>query len=278
MNLVNTIAQLNRVSFSANYTGSKKISLDMPKDEFIRTENNSSNYIKGYEYAKNTCIERLKENHPYEYSVAIDKDGKVLYENPGEEMHCNLIYEKLVPETTIIHGHPGEQLRPLSPTDITTLLTTPEIKTIVAVSKDGKTCSMSKPKEFARNLDRYKIDDEINELFIKNWLDSIGVSYELDEEYIKELEDKIKTQTGIVDDTAFINTFYGGYKPKELKSAFEILKFQSMMRGIRLYEPYIERYLKNAGNSNIDTKQENEILNSFLEKVAKKYGTELQYD
>jgi len=274
MNFNYKICNITPFTFTGVSNKRKAPHISSKEDEFVKSD--GAKYKKALEYAKNACIEKLEEDCPYEYSVAISKNGGILYENPGEESHCNILYDKLEPETTIVHGHPSNKF-PLSPQDIITFLSTPNIKTIASVCKNGKSCSMTKPENF-RNFDSQKeAYDKINEIFIKNWLDCTGVSYELDDEMLNGYEARIKEHFSLKDED-FQFEFYYGNKPKDPKEAFELLKMKSTMMGYMINEPYIEQFLAHSGEVKDNSETEIEILKKFLNKVSEKYGTKLEYN
>ena len=277
LNFINNQTQIKPVSFGCDNCNHHPISKTLLKDEFVKTADSPNKFKKSYEYAKNACMARLQEKDPFEYSVAIDKDGNILYENPGEKYHCTVLFDKLAPETTLIHGHPGEKLSPLSPGDATVFMATPEIKTVIATDKNGNTCSMTKPDNFKNFKDPSITHQEIHELFVKNWLDCIGIPYEADEEYVKECEQELGKYMAIIDKEELPRNLYGGKRPEDLKEAIEMLKFKNMMYGQVLEEPYMKNYMKHSGKIKDGSDEEIEILKQFLKKVSEKYGTELEY-
>lgn len=276
LNFINNQTQIKPVSFGCNNCNHHPISKTLPKDEFVKTADSPNKFKKSYEYAKNACMARLQEEDPFEYSVAIDKDGNILYENPGEKFHCTVLFDKLAPETTLIHGHPGEKLSPLSPGDITVFMAIPEIKTVVATDKNGNTCSMTKPDDFKNFKDPY-LHKEIDELFMKTQLDYLGIPYETNEEYVKEYEKELGKRKGINDEEKLPQFIYGGERPENLREAIDMLKSQSLLYGLSFEEPYKKSFNEHIGEIKDGSDKQIEILKQFLKKVSEKYGTELEY-
>lgn len=262
-----------------NFKGIENKKLPEAKpDEFIKSTPDKSSYDKGFEYAKQKCAQTLQGGSAYEYSVAIDEDGNVLYETKGEEKHCNLCHGKLKPNMTVVHGHPGEKLKPLSPQDVITFLKTPEIKKMTAVDKNENSCSLEKPEGFLL-FNNSSLDARVNEIFMKNWLDVLGISYEIDEDYMDSYENKLKEHFGISDKKELFGFLYGSSsRPEDSDTALGTLRFQCCINGITMNEPYVDKFLSPDADVKDDSDLEIQILDSFLNKICEEYNVILKYE
>lgn len=277
LNNVNLSSNINLVSFGTNNIKGNDSLKEADGAKTGSDSANSEKFDRSYEYAKSVCSEKLRENCPFEYSVAISKDGEILYEHSGEARNCAVLYDKLKPETTIVHGHPGETLKPLSPNDIIVFLSNPNLKKVVAVDKNGNTCSMTKPDGFMNFKDPSQIHDEVDELFMKNWLEYLGVPWGIDDEFISICEAKLAKKLGTDDEQTIKRKLYNGFVPKNPQEAYDILRYKSSELGTSLFEPHMEKYIKYISTVKSGSEQENEILKKFLEKFSLRYGTVLEY-
>ncbi len=256
----------NKVAFRGNF-----------EDRFEKSSD--SKMRESLAFAKEYCMESVRCDSPKERSVAIDSIGNILYKNDGEERSCKVEFDKLVPNTTIIHSHPGEKFKPLSPGDVITFLSTPEIKTMIAIGKNGDMCSMTKPDHYYfGSMDRSIIRNKIDEIFMKNWLDVSGISYELDDNYVSYYENKLKEKIGISseDKNALYQNLFSMDRPQDPKDAIKMIEFQCMYSGITVLKPYMHAFLLNDRVPD-DSDLGIEIQKKFNEKIADIYGLELNF-
>ena len=115
-------------------------------------------------------------------------------------MSCRLEYELLKPHSIVFHSHPHKadnDLIPLSPGDVWNLLSQEDLDKVVAVNKNGQTCSLEKKSDFMQMFIKDDTRDEIFEMFEKTWCDALGVHAEYDDAFIKGLEDQLKEKRDI---------------------------------------------------------------------------------
>ena len=108
-----------------------------------------------FSYAKQRCIQALKQQEPYEHVVIADtRNNKVLAEFIGNSNSCdvsgieNLNLNK--DYSVLIHGHPNST--PISICDMNVLLRN-NLGQIIAVDKNGKFSLVAKASNFSENIE-----------------------------------------------------------------------------------------------------------------------------
>ena len=187
-----------------------------------------------------------------------------------------------MPNTTLIHSHPGEKLIPLSPADIISFLTTPEIKKVVAISKDGGVCYMKKPQGFMQCFfnDSNSISEKIQDKFEKDWLKFFNINPQLDEDYINFYEKQLMTKTGIDDIDSLYKEIIGCTRPQNLEDRFGVLNYACMRYGIHVNKPNRHAFLQILPKvSEISHTDEGiRVQREFNEAIAKRFDLEYQYN
>lgn len=233
---------------------------------------------EAYEY----CLESVSRQKPKERCVAIDELGNILYKSEGEEKTCKVLPEFLVPNTTLIHSHPGEKLVPLSPADIVSFLTTPEIKKVVAVSKDGGVCYMKKPEGFMQSFfnDESSTREKVEDKFERDWLKFFNIKPKMDEEYISFYEKELMSKFGISSVDELYEKIIGCTKPQNPEDRFGVLNYACLRNGIPVNKPVRHAFLQILPKASdiSDTDEGIKLQREFNEAIAQRFDLEYQYN
>ena len=274
---VNAVKQLNNVKFGSKLP-------DIGDDVFVKSTETkvvNSKLKQAEQDAIEYCKESLKTGNQYEQSYVITRDGDFVYKNVGEEMSCRLEPQLLQPHSVVYHSHPhhSDDLVPLSPNDVWNLLSQEDLDKVVAVNKNGQTCSLEKKSDFMQMFIKDDTRDEVFEMFEKTWCDALGVHAEYDDAFIKGLEEQLKEKRGIPSEI-FDQAIYGGKKPKKNKDIYKHLKAYLMMSGLDYSTPSRRGY-KSCQDTVGKIQHEPEgiaIQKMFNERVAERFGLIFEYN
>ena len=208
-------------------------------------------------------------------------DGDFVYKNVGEAMSCQLEPQLLQPNSIVYHSHPhhSDDLVPLSPNDIWNLLGQEDISKVVAVNKNGETCSLEKKPDFIQMFIKDDTQDEVFEMFEKTWCDELGIHAEYDDAFIKGLEDQLKEAMGIPSEI-FDEAVYGRKKPQKNKDKYKHLKPYLYMKGLDSSTPARRGYF--SCSETIEKIQHEPqgiaIQKLYNERIAERFGLAFVYN
>jgi len=248
------------------------------KDTFERTQTPLS---KSIEEARAKIIDVLKKRNN-EYGIAIAPDGKICYENEGDNKHCTFNSQNVVSNAVLIHGHPKEL--PLSSGDVACLLAT-DAKSEEAITKDGKYSRLTKKYPSVDPRGYYNLYAGFEKQLCEAVLDKMGIDYTFTKADLMDMfKDHLSYQTGkkkenISDEEALSYSEHFGlsFDDKDIQSSYNKLKQMMMFQLLSTPNKYDKAHNRIMENYNsiqeyLDTPEGTKLRHEFLIQLAKDYN------
>ena len=274
INRINFLGQIHQVQHKKNeHFQTKPIECDC----FVKSANLKESAIKK---AKEIISEELAEKN-LETGVIISPDGEICQISTGNEHSCSFDTRKIVPNATLIHGHPVEL--PLSSGDIAVLLATPA-STQEAIMKDGKFSRISKKTpdngigEYRQLY--YELEKQLNLMA----LDKLGIDYKTNYDDVAAMgKDYIEYATGqSQEDLSQEEIFeklekYGvdtNKTPKDIAEKLKELMFYQLLLNPHKYDKEHNCIMDNIDTIKefLETEEGLQIRHNLVQKAAQDYN------